>query len=456
MPDARTNEAMEAVRALKIQRRPSIPSVSLLSSQTKHGSLLPFSLERMQERPQPVLPQFALFDPESPITSFQEGEELMASSSLLSFLAFFEQNVSQTPFLELQQALTRTMLDTSQQQEQTTRLSRRQALITIATLTLPLLPPFQTRPSPSAMDAFLSSCSASLSACWHMSREFDIGPVHACLSHYLPPLVSIMRESRPHQKRAAHLAAQAALLQTIVGRHLMNFQVAEVSCKQAIVYSQIAEDPLLQVITLRHLAMIYYYTKRHTEELALYEQMKPFLALDDIPPIVQSFLYAGLAGVQALNQQQEAFASLDLARETFLSQPTSDPGPLYIDYDYSQVFLSEGLAYYDLGQYQKALETFLQVGYPSPQIPLAERGRLEFLNCQARTILRLPSRDRDMEQCIEYWSAALQGSLQLKSKQRYEEAAHIYELMAFVWPHERKIKALGELLIPIDQKRASI
>ncbi len=318
--------------------------------------------------------------------------------------------------------------------------------MTIATLTMPVLATFQKRPSLSAIDAFLSSCAASITACWEFSREFEIGPVYSFLSHYLPFLDTLLQESRIHQKKAAFLAAQAALLRAIVGRHVMNLQVAEISCKQAIVYSQIAEDPLLHVITLRHLAMIYFYAGRHTEERALYEQMKPFLAQKDIPPIVQSFIHAGLAGIQAQNQQQEAFTSLALARETFLQQPASDPVPLYIDYDYSQVFLSEGLAYYDLGRYQEALDIFLQVERSSSQIPLAERGRLEFLNCQARTVLRLPSRDRDMQQCITYWTTAVQGAIQLKSKQRYDEAAHIYELMAFIWPNEHKIKALRDVL----------
>jgi hypothetical protein len=83
----------------------------------------------------------------------------------------------------------------------------------------------------------------------------------------------------------------------------------------------------------------------------------------------------------------------------------------------------------------------------SPQILLAERGRLEFLNCQAWAVLRLPSRDRDMQQCIEYWTAAAQGAIQLKSKQRFDEAAQIYELMTLVWPNEKKIKTLRDVLI---------
>ncbi len=439
LPDDRTNDTMETVRALKIQRPQSI--------RVSHFSLRQNS-ENTASAP-------LLNAPPLPSLKSQSGSLSVSASPMIEAMTIphDEQEASRT-FLKLQQDLVHTLASphASEHEEKSYILSRRQMLLTIAMLPLPLLPAFQRYPSSTAMEAFLVSCSASLSACWQVSREFDIGSVYTCLSHYLPPLVTIMNESRTHQKRAAHLAAQAMLLQTIVGRHLKNLHVAEIFCKQALVYSQCAEDPLLHVIILRHLAMIYYYAKRHTEELALYEQMKPFLVTDTLPALVRSFLYAGLAGVQALNQQQEAFTSLHLARETFLLQPAHDPGPLYIDYDYSQVVLSEGLAYYDLGRYQEALDTFLQVEHFPAQIPLAERGRLEFLNCQARTILRFPSRDRDMEQCVEYWSAAIHGSLALKSKQRYDEAVQIYELMDFLWPHEKRIKALRELLTPWEQQ----
>ena len=253
----------------------------------------------------------------------------------------------------------------------------------------------------------------------------------------------VMRHSPSHRKVVAHLAAEAFLLEAIIGRHITGLSAAEASCKEAVLYSEIAEDPVLHLAALRHLAMIYYYAKRHKEELALYQHMKHFLSLKTIPPIMQSFVYVGWAGAQAINGlQQEARTSLAFARETFFLQPTTEICPLYIDYNYSQLFASEGLTYYDLGCYTEALDAFLQVDGLSPKIPVAERGRLEFLNCQALTVLHLPNRDREMQQCIDYWTAGIQGSLTLKSRQRYDEACRIYEAMELVWPHEKKIKEL--------------
>jgi DNA-binding SARP family transcriptional activator len=363
---------------------------------------------------------------------------------------------SHLPFLELQRMLSQGVvsINTSTLHDDTGYLlSRRQVLLTIASLAMPLLVASQHQSSNPDVEELLSSVAISIDACWQLSNEYEITAVYSAISTYLTPLIALTRQHLSYRKAAAHLAAQAFLLKAITGRHVVGLQAAEVFGKEAVRYSEIAEDPILHVATIRHLAMIYFYAKRHKEELALYHQMKPLLSSEKIPPLVHSFVYAGWAGTQAINGlQQEAQASLALARETLSRQPTTEICPLYIDYDPSQLFISEGLAHYDLGSYKEALDSFLHVDGLSPKIPVAERGRLEFLNCQALTVLHLPHQDRDMQQCIDYWTAAIQGAMTLKSKQRYDEASRIYEFMEFTWPHEKKIKALREIMEPWNKK----
>jgi tetratricopeptide (TPR) repeat protein len=371
------------------------------------------------------------------------------STSAYTHLVSFSEKFPESPFLELQQKLTQevTTLNISDKNNEGCLLSRREALLAIAVLAMPMFAPSQKRLASLDIEETLSSLATSIHACWQLSNDFDICAVHSALSTYTPLLISITRQSPSHRKVAAHLTAQVFLLSAIIGRHVANLQAAEDSCKEAIMYSEIAEDPILHIATLRHLAMIYYYAKRHKQELALYQQMMPLLSLGTISPMVQSFVHAGRAGTQALSgSSHEARVSLALARETFSQQPNAEACPLYIDYDYSQLFISEGLTYYDLGCYEEALESFLQVDGLSPKIPVAERGRLEFLNCQALSILRLPHRDREMQQCINYWKAGIQGAMALKSRQRYDEACRIYELMTFVWPYEKKIIELREII----------
>ena len=152
----------------------------------------------------------------------------------------------------------------------------------------------------------LAVCASGISACWKLSQDADLIAAHTTVAHYLPPLIALGKQSASHGKKAAFLAAQAFLLKAITGRHVANLSVAEIACKQAITYSQRAENVLLYVIALRHLAMIYYYAKRHKEEFALYEYLKPFLSHTAILPIARSFIYTGLAGIQALYQQPES------------------------------------------------------------------------------------------------------------------------------------------------------
>jgi len=74
------------------------------------------------------------------------------------------------------------------------------------------------------------------------------------------------------------------------------------------------------------------------------------------------------------------------------------------------------------------------------------------LNCQALALLHLPERDKEMHQCITYWTAGMKGAIAIKSKQRFEEACHIYEFMNFVWPHEKKIHDLKEITQQWEEK----
>ncbi len=144
--DCQANEAMTFVQALRLQHQP----LTLLSSHMEREHF--------------------------PVPFFEH-----------SSLDPFEQESSRTSFWEFQRDLVQGVasLESGKEPHSTYQLSRRQALLAISTLALPLLTPSQTHPSFSSIDAFLSSCLSSLTACWQFSREFDIGPVYSLVSHYL-------------------------------------------------------------------------------------------------------------------------------------------------------------------------------------------------------------------------------------------------------------------------------
>jgi hypothetical protein len=52
-----------------------------------------------------------------------------------------------------------------------------------------------------------------------------------------------------------------------------------------------------------------------------------------------------------------------------------------------------------------------------------------------------------MERAIALWKADIRGATTLQSQQRFEEAYQAYEVMEGVWPNERRIMELRDLIV---------
>ena len=59
----------------------------------------------------------------------------------------------------------------------------------------------------------------------------------------------------------------------------------------------------------------------------------------------------------------------------------------------------------------------------------------------------LGGKDRDMEEAIHYWKAAIQGARAMQSEHFFDEAVTIYNVMKYVWHGERRIEELYPLTI---------
>jgi tetratricopeptide (TPR) repeat protein len=100
-----------------------------------------------------------------------------------------------------------------------------------------------------------------------------------------------------------------------------------------------------------------------------------------------------------------------------------------------------GLTYYHLGEYQQALDTYLSIDGLAPRHAISERIRLQFLNQQAQTSLKLGN----LERAVTYLSAGASGARDLGSKVRYDEALRVYQAMTFLHPSERQVRDLKPL-----------
>ena len=120
---------------------------------------------------------------------------------------------------------------------------------------------------------------------------------------------------------------------------------------------------------------------------------------------------------------------------------------LYVDYERPSLILEDGMTYVNLGRYDTALDSLGQVvdvNTLQTRIPVAERVRVEILNNQ--TIASLKIKNKDMEQSMHLWQAAMQGAKAIKSEQRFSEALFAFDVMEAVWSGEKRVTELRDLV----------
>jgi DNA-binding SARP family transcriptional activator len=330
-------------------------------------------------------------------------------------------------------------------------LSRRDALVMIAGLPLSLLIKTPTdRTSSLFIEDFLTQCTASMTACWHLMRGSQLSIVEEVLPAYLPTLIHLTQHLSPYQKKAASLAAQGCLLRGLLALHRMDFAARATYCLQAIQYGQVAENSNLRVAALMHLGNTYYYGKEPAKALATFQEALPFIG--DVSPLLGSCIHLRLAMASATcNQHQDTLRYIALAHQIFPEYPENDPGFLYAEYSQVNLSLGEGQAYLDLGvhvpesdYFEQAWNTFAKVGRHRSSTVISERNRIQIINCQAATAVKLGN----LENFRTYLTRGVSGAKGLNSKKRLQEAIIVYkEARDNKWPQEPQVKELADLFL---------
>jgi DNA-binding XRE family transcriptional regulator len=293
--------------------------------------------------------------------------------------------------------------------------------------------------NPSRVDKpALTYLEGVIDSCWHLSNASKTTEVEQILPIYLPHLVTLAYQPSKHQQRAAHLASQSYILAAEIDRG--NIHAMKAYCQQAVLYSQVAENPDIQVAALKQQATIYLVGRDPTAALQKYEEA--LLLINHVSPLLRSRVYLGLASASArCKRKQDALRYLGLARQSFPGQPEQDPNYLYTVCSEPVLHLYEALTYTDLEQPKDAWEALLTVDGLQPKMPVPISTRIEFLNLQAKTAAELG----DMELSI----SCLQESVQVSHKLGYNlwlnEAQDIYQGIVEIWPEEPQIQALRDL-----------
>ena len=353
---------------------------------------------------------------------------------------------STKPCYELQQVIQQriNMFDEMKKQtsEETSTLSRRQAIAAIAMLPVSLLQSLQqTQQSTVLPEELLPQCAASITACWDLTNGTEMSLIGQVLSIYHPKLVKLAQQHSKCQSQIADLVAQGFLLNSLVALDQLNLPAMEEYSKLAVQYSQLAENYNLQAVALKQQATMFLVAKNPGHALQIYQRTLPFIK--QISPLLRSRVYQGLASASARcgRDKEDAKRYLGLAYDTFPDDFENDPSFLYADSGLSVLHMYAGLTYLDLDQPEDAWDSFAQVDGLQPKIAIGEFTQLEFLNLQTRTAIAM----RDQERSCKHLEAAVKLANTLDCSYGHTEAYDNYQHMRLVWHGDSQIKDLVDL-----------
>ena len=327
--------------------------------------------------------------------------------------------------------------------------SRRQVLLGVAVLALPLL--LSTRHTDRLSmfaEEFLPQCAAAIMACRHLMKGKDFSQTEAILAQYVPALTTLMKESSPYQAMSARLLLQCDKLAGTLSSHRLQWGETEQYDSHAVSYSYLVPDQSVQVMTRTQLASTYFYLKNPDKALPMYQEVTLYVKTSS--PLTQSNFYVKRAASYAQGgYEREARESLDAARRSFPSVPEDDPAFLHADFGGSSLFLWEGLTLLELARHgysepREPWEAFKSVEALDPKMIMSERNRIEIMNYQTATAIVM----QDLDLFYPYLQKGIEGAERLGSARRRQETASNYWQARKLWPHEKRIKEMAELFIP--------
>ena len=337
-------------------------------------------------------------------------------------------------------------------------LSRRQALIVLASLPLGMLIDVQQRlKAPFPQEDLLPVCAASLTACWHLIQGREFAALERALSRYAVFLVTWAQQPSVYQKAAAYLASQACLLIGLVATHQLrspkNLQRRLAYCKQAVEHAKTSGDPTLLVMALIHFGYTLYYLEQLENMLQAYQEAAQYS--NEVLPLVRSKLFAGLAHAYAQNgQNQEALRSIQKARAIFPGDSSIVPSFVLADCGLFSLIMDEGRTHLVLGQnennatsaafyYKQSEKALAQIEELSATIVIPERFRIEIVNQQALLSVKVGN----LENFRKYLAEGAHGAQMLQSEKRRQEVIANWKEARNMWPHESQIRELADLFL---------
>jgi tetratricopeptide (TPR) repeat protein len=371
----------------------------------------------------------------APGKSVEHYGSLSIPSSLLD-IGMIALNMAAQQYGWTREQLGEQVMDKIGNVDQQGTINRRDMITLLTGVTVAALSPLAQ-----AVEEVLPHCEANLVTAWKLAKGSDLALAHSIVEMGLPALTAIAEKDSPAQYTAATLVAKSYLLNGLIAMHMGDMRGREAYCLQAVKYAEIADDQDLIAASNRWLGCTYFYLQEPDRALTIYKRAAK--RIDSLTPLLRSSVLVETAVIQAQHKQkQDALRSLGQA-EDFFAEASYDQNNLYIGHDIGVLTMWSGLTYYEVGEHQKALDTYLQIDGMKPKRPISERIRLQFLNNQALASLKL----NDLDQACTYIEAAANGAIALGSKLRYNEAQKVYNIMDFMWSHEGRVQQIKPLFL---------
>jgi DNA-binding XRE family transcriptional regulator/tetratricopeptide (TPR) repeat protein len=287
----------------------------------------------------------------------------------------------------------------------------------------------------------LSLSAANIPILWRLYFDGRLWEVEHLLPDYLSSLSPLAEQPSIHQKQAANLASKAHQLACMITLQPQDYASALIHADQALQYAQVAEDSSLQVASLIRKALVYFYLKRPSQRLWVYQEAMQYSR--SVSPLLQGRVYMGLAEAHSdltrfdPAHENEALQYLDRMYQTFPVNPKEDPMFGFTHFKVPQGY--EGVVYLNLNQPSKAWEAFAQVDRNTPTLIVPDRVQLTIRQARASVA------SENLEQSKTYLESAVTSAKMLGSQLRRNEAYEVYQQMLTKWPDEQRVKDLAEL-----------
>ena len=338
--------------------------------------------------------------------------------------------------------------------DEATEPMRTEALQRVALL--PLL--LKGRSDKRTAEEVIHECAAGLTACGYLAagERKEMECAYSVLGSYVPLLQAAAQGKYEHVALA--LLSQTFQLKSRISYHLEGTKKALLYAEQGVSYARQSQNRASLVLALRELTGAYEWTSGYQKMNALqYAEEAAYLIEQKrhtkVSPVIESWVYTGLAKYQALHRKPETFASLAKAEETFFArEANTEHIPPYINHSHARLIRHRGIAFAYLGRQDIALETFGQIidiesGNFNAKLPVAARTHLGILSEAMFASLKLPRAKKDKELSIALWKAVVLFAQRLQSETYLNEANLGYQIMEGIWSGDNDIIELQDLLI---------